>query len=77
MDGVGSALFGLSQPVLELGEELLDRVQIGRNPIAVRPRDLLWFIAAELVRLDAAGLAKAPDSVDRVLIATSNCAAAR
>jgi hypothetical protein len=35
------------------------------QPIAVRPRNLLRPIAADLVRLDAAGLAEAPYPVDR------------
>ena len=35
------------------------------QPIAVRPRNLLWSIAADLVRLDAAGLVEAPYPIDR------------
>jgi hypothetical protein len=30
VDGLGGSLCGFAQPVFELGEELLDRVQIGR-----------------------------------------------
>jgi hypothetical protein len=36
-----------------------------RQPIAVRPRNLLRPIAADLVRLHAAGLAEPPHPVDR------------
>ena len=35
------------------------------QPIAVRPRNLLRPITADLVRLDAAGIAEAPYPVDR------------
>ena len=35
------------------------------QPIAVLPRDLLRPIAADLVRLDAAGLVETPHPVDR------------
>ena len=35
------------------------------QPFAVRPRNLLWPIAADLVRLDAAGLVEALYPVDR------------
>ena len=47
------------------------------QPFAVRPRNLLWPIAADLVRLDAAGLLEALYPVDRVLMPTPNWAAAR
>src|SRR6202021_2001362 len=35
------------------------------QPFAMRPRNLLWPIATDLVRLDAAGLVEAPYPVDR------------
>jgi len=35
------------------------------QPIAVRPRNLLRPIAADLVRLDAAGLVETPHPIDR------------
>ena len=35
------------------------------QPIAVRPRNLLRPIAADLVRLDAAGLLETPHPIDR------------
>jgi hypothetical protein len=35
------------------------------QPIAVRPRNLLRPIAADLIRLDAAGLVETPHPVDR------------
>ncbi len=46
------------------------------QPIAVRPRNLLRPIAADLVRLDAAGLVQTPTQLIAVLIATPNWAAA-
>ena len=47
-----------------------------RQPFAVRPRNLLWPIAADLVRLHAASVAEAPDQLIAVLMPTPNCAAA-
>ena len=46
------------------------------QPVAVWPRNLLWPIAADLVRLDAAGVVEALYPVDRRADAHPNWAAA-
>lgn len=61
-DGFDAALGGLSQPVLELGEELLDRIEVGRvfgqeeEPCAGLSdcaANGLAFVAAEIDGVDA------------------------
>ena len=46
------------------------------QPFAVRPRNLLWPIAADLVRLDAARLVESCTELIAVLMPTPNWAAA-